>query len=82
MLNGYASVQWWETFMESTFVDLRDRPCAETIRQNVEKAIQTVRQGSCNSCSSIAPAGMREFATLFTNKVEELITKVKLDMKF
>ncbi|KAI6149641.1 hypothetical protein BKA82DRAFT_920403 [Pisolithus tinctorius] len=81
-LNGHASVQWWETFMDSTFADLRDKPCAETIRKNVEKAIQIVHQRNCNSCSSTAPAGMREFATLFTSKVEELITKVELDMKF
>ncbi|KAI6023345.1 hypothetical protein EDC04DRAFT_300466 [Pisolithus marmoratus] len=29
---GFVSAQWWESFMDSTFVDLRDKPCAETVR--------------------------------------------------
>ncbi|KAI6001107.1 hypothetical protein F5J12DRAFT_251520 [Pisolithus orientalis] len=82
VFHGYQVAQWWETFMDSTFMDMRDKPCAETIRQNVDKAIQTVRQRSCGNCSSTAPAGLREFATLFTNKAEELIAKVELDLKF
>ncbi|KAI6112930.1 hypothetical protein F5141DRAFT_1202672 [Pisolithus sp. B1] len=79
---GYTSAQWWEDFMNSTFLDLRDRPCAGTIQQSVEKAIQTVRQRNCRYCSSSAPGGLREFAALFTNRVEELIATVELDLKF
>ncbi|KAI6164502.1 hypothetical protein EDD17DRAFT_1884994 [Pisolithus thermaeus] len=41
-LQGYASAQWWETFIDSAVLDLRDRPCAGTIQRNVEKAIQAV----------------------------------------
>ncbi|KAI6112933.1 hypothetical protein F5141DRAFT_747811 [Pisolithus sp. B1] len=76
------SAQWWETFMDSTFVDLRDKPCAETVRQNVEKAIQIVRQRGCRYCSPVVPGAMRDFETLFINKAEELIAKVELDLKF
>ncbi|KAI6023344.1 hypothetical protein EDC04DRAFT_2900547 [Pisolithus marmoratus] len=82
VFNGMAVAQWWEAFVDATFLDLRDKPCAETIRQNVEKAIQTVRQGGCGNCSALAPGGMRDFGTLFINKVEELIAKVELDLKF
>ncbi|KAI6149634.1 hypothetical protein BKA82DRAFT_920659 [Pisolithus tinctorius] len=77
MLNGHATVQWWETFMDSTFVDLRDNPCADTIRKNVEKAIQTARQRNCGYCSLAVSGGMQEFGTLFINKVEELISQVR-----
>lgn len=76
------SAQWWETFMDSTFVDLRDKPCADTVRQNVEKAIQVVRQRGCRYCSPVVPGAMRDFGTLFINKVEELIAQVELDLKF
>ncbi|KAI6101549.1 hypothetical protein EV401DRAFT_1894107, partial [Pisolithus croceorrhizus] len=68
--------QWWEAFMDATFLDLRDKPCAETIRQNVEKTIQTVRQCNCGHCSASAPGGMRDFGVLFVRKVEELISVV------
>ncbi|KAI6122617.1 hypothetical protein EDD16DRAFT_745064 [Pisolithus croceorrhizus] len=81
-LPAFPSAQWWETFMDSTFVDLRDKPSAETVRQNVEKAIQSVRQRGCGSCSSVVPSAMRDFETLFINKVEELIAKIELDLKF
>ncbi|KAI6101550.1 hypothetical protein EV401DRAFT_792944 [Pisolithus croceorrhizus] len=81
-LQGHSSAQWWETFIDSTVLDLRDRPCAGTIQRNVEKAIQTVRQRNCRYCSSSAPGGLREFAALFTNRVEELIATVELDLKF
>ncbi|KAI6001105.1 hypothetical protein F5J12DRAFT_894724 [Pisolithus orientalis] len=79
---GYTSAQWWEAFMDSTFLDLRDRPCVETIRENVEKAIQAVRQRNCRYCSAAAPGGMRDFGALFINKAEELIAKVEPDLKF
>ncbi|KAI6122615.1 hypothetical protein EDD16DRAFT_745002 [Pisolithus croceorrhizus] len=79
---GYPSAHWWEVFMDSTFLDLRDKPCAETVRQNVEKAIQTVRQDGCRYCTPVVPGAMRDFETLFINKVEELIAQVELDLKF
>ncbi|KAI6023343.1 hypothetical protein EDC04DRAFT_300183 [Pisolithus marmoratus] len=81
VFNKVAVAQWWEAFMDSTFLDLRDKPCAETIRQNVEKAIQAVRQRNCRYCSPVVPGAMRDFATLFINKLEELIVEVKLDLK-
>lgn len=68
--------------MTSTFLDLEDKPCADTIRLNVEKAIHTVRQRNCRSCSPTVPAAMREFGTLLMKKVEELISEVKLDLDF
>ncbi|KAI6149635.1 hypothetical protein BKA82DRAFT_161565 [Pisolithus tinctorius] len=76
VFDGCTVAQWWETFMDSTFLDMQEKPCAETIRQNVDKAIQTIRRCNCGNCSSTVPAGLREFATLFTNKAEELIAKV------
>ncbi|KAI6116749.1 hypothetical protein EDD16DRAFT_1896336 [Pisolithus croceorrhizus] len=81
-LHGYNSAQWWEAFMDSTFLDLRDKPCAETVRQNVEKAIRTALQRNCYYCSPAIPGGMREFGTFFTNKVEELLSQVELGFKF
>ncbi|KAI6094384.1 hypothetical protein F5141DRAFT_1224137 [Pisolithus sp. B1] len=81
-LYGYASAQWWEAFMDSTFLDLRDKPCAETVRQNVENAIRTGPQRKCGYCSPTVPGGMREFGTLFINEVEELLSQVELGLKF
>lgn len=68
--------------MDSTFLDLRDKPCAETVRQNVEKAVQTVRQRGCGHCRPVVPGAMSTFCTFFTNKVEELTAKVQLDVRF
>ncbi|KAI6041895.1 hypothetical protein EDC04DRAFT_1138327 [Pisolithus marmoratus] len=70
------TAQWWEDFMNATFLDFRDKPCAETIRINVEKAIHSVRQRNCKSCIAMVPAGLRDFSTLLTNKLEELTSKV------
>ncbi|KAI6112931.1 hypothetical protein F5141DRAFT_1214247 [Pisolithus sp. B1] len=72
----HSVAQWWEAFMDATFLDLQEKPCAETIRQNVEKAIQTVRQQNCGHCSVSAPGGMRDFGALFIRKMEELISTV------
>lgn len=79
---GYAVAQWWEAFMDATSLDLRDKPCAETIRRSVEKAIQTVRQCNCSHCPASAPAGMRDFGELFIRKVEELISTIELELRF
>lgn len=81
-LFGLCTAQWWEDFMNSTFLDLGDKPCADTIRSNVEKAIHTVRQRNCRSCSPTVPAAMREFGTLLMKKLEELTSEVKLDLEF
>lgn len=74
--------RWWEDYMNSTFLDLQNKPCAETIRSNTEKAIQAVLQRNCSYCCPVAPGGMREFAVLLTKKVEDIISKVALDLAF
>ncbi|KAI6112580.1 hypothetical protein F5141DRAFT_1213842 [Pisolithus sp. B1] len=81
-LFGVSTAQWWEDFMNATFMDLEDKPCAETIRSNVEKAIHVVRQRNCRSCSPTVPAGMRELGSLLTNKLEQLTSEVKLELEF
>ncbi|KAI6149640.1 hypothetical protein BKA82DRAFT_161490 [Pisolithus tinctorius] len=75
-LHGYGVAQWWEAFMDATFLDLQDKPCAETILRNVEEAIRAVRQRNCAYCSVSALGGMREFGSLFIRKAEELISGV------
>lgn len=74
--------RWWEDYMNSTFLDLQNKPCAETIRSNTEKAIKAVLQRNCPYCCPVAPGGMREFAILLTKKVEDIISKVALDLAF
>ncbi|KAI6116747.1 hypothetical protein EDD16DRAFT_1041228 [Pisolithus croceorrhizus] len=77
-----AVAQWWETFMDFTFVELRDKPCPETIRKNVERTIQIVRQRNCRHCSPVVPGVMRDFTNLFIRQIEAIIAEVRLDMKF
>ncbi|KAI6149637.1 hypothetical protein BKA82DRAFT_32653 [Pisolithus tinctorius] len=79
---GTEAAQWFEAFMDSTFLDMQDKPCVETVHRNIEKAVQTVRQGDCRHCSVAVPGGMRDFGVLLIDKVEELIGKVELDLKF
>ena len=69
---------WWEDFMNDTFVGLRDRPCAQTVEKKAEDAIQKFRRNytRCSRCPSVISSGIREFVTLFTNKVEEATAKV------
>ncbi|KAG6330050.1 hypothetical protein ID866_9039 [Astraeus odoratus] len=75
-LFGYCFVKWFEDFMEVTFIALRDKPCTETIQSNIENAIQTAHQRSCQYCTSSVSGGMHEFFSLFQRKVDELIDKV------
>ncbi|KAG6332454.1 hypothetical protein ID866_6638 [Astraeus odoratus] len=79
---GRKPAQWWEEFMDSTFHDLRDRPCSDTIRRRAEEAVQTVRQRNCASCAPVAPAALQEFISLFIEKADELIAKVDLELYF
>ncbi|KAI6016151.1 hypothetical protein BKA83DRAFT_2048160 [Pisolithus microcarpus] len=69
-------------FIDSTFVDLLDRPSAETIQTNVEKAVQTVQQRQCTNCRRSVPSRLRELATVFTNQLEEVISPITLNLKF
>ncbi|KAG6327435.1 hypothetical protein ID866_11654 [Astraeus odoratus] len=75
-LFNYYFVKWFEDFMDTTFLALRDRPCAETIQINVEKAVRTAPQCDCHHCSPLLSAAMQEFATIFKRKLDEVIAKV------
>jgi len=74
--------QWWEDFMEETFLALRDKPCGATILASAEKTVQYVKGLNCEACSPKVAAGMREFSALFVRKAEEEISKVTLELKF
>ncbi|KAG6330582.1 hypothetical protein ID866_8506 [Astraeus odoratus] len=76
MLFDYNVVKWFEDFMDTTFLALRDRPCAETVQSNVEKAVQTARQRNCQCCSPVVSGGMQELATVFKRKIDEVIAQV------
>ncbi|KAG6330788.1 hypothetical protein ID866_8299 [Astraeus odoratus] len=77
LILGRAPVQWWEEFMDSTFQDLRDKPCSDTIRHHAKEAVQTVHQKSCSSCVLVVPGAPQEFTSLFIKKADELIEKVR-----
>ncbi|KAL4072826.1 hypothetical protein V8B97DRAFT_260338 [Scleroderma yunnanense] len=73
---------WWEEFMDATFQALKDKPCAHTIHEMIEKTIQEIRRRSCQSCSSNIASVMCEFADLFAKKVEELVSEVELPLRY
>ena len=75
MLFG-VSLQWWEEFMEETFIALRDKPCKETVQASAEKTVQTVKARNCQACSPKITEGMRDFLDLFTRKIEETVSQV------
>ena len=68
--------QWWESFMEETFLALRDKPCKETVQALAEKTVQTVKARNCQTCSPKVTEGMRDFLDLFTRKIEETVSQV------
>jgi len=68
---------WWEDFMNETFMEIRDRPCAQTVEKGGEEAIRKFRaQYQCSRCSPVVSGGIKEFVTLFTNQMEEVTAKV------
>jgi hypothetical protein len=71
-----VSLQWWEEFMEETFIALRDKPCKETVQASPEKTVQTVKVRNCQACSPKVTEGMRDFLDLFTRKIEETVLQV------
>ncbi|KAI6016152.1 hypothetical protein PISMIDRAFT_685310 [Pisolithus microcarpus 441] len=82
---------WWKSFLFSTFLDLLDKPCAESIQSNIEKVKRTLRnEGTpwavsprgCKLCREVAPDRLRELTIVFANKLEEVTSKVKLSLKF
>ena len=75
--NHNLVASWWEDFMNETFLEIRDRPCAQTIAKGAEETIRKFRaQSSCSRCSSAVSGGMQEFVTLFTNQMEEVTAEV------
>jgi len=78
-LFGNDVASWWVEFMDNTFMEIRDRPCAQTVEKGAEEAIRKFRaqyQGQCSRCSPAVSGGIQEFVTLFTNKIEEVTAKV------
>ncbi|KIJ04570.1 hypothetical protein PAXINDRAFT_22135 [Paxillus involutus ATCC 200175] len=76
------TLQWWEDFMEETFLALRDKPCGATILAAAEKTVQHVKGLNCDACSPRVAEGMRDFSALFVRKVEETVSKVTLELEF
>ena len=76
MLFNQRSLQWWESFMEETFVELRDKPCKATVQASAEKTVQAVKARNCQTCSPKITEGMRDFSDLFVRKIEETISQV------
>ncbi|KAI5987108.1 hypothetical protein EDD15DRAFT_1509838 [Pisolithus albus] len=80
---------WWKGFIVSTFLDLLDKPCAESIQSNVEQVKRTfftttswgTPMRDCTLCREVAPDRLRELTVIFANKVEEVTSKVKLGLK-
>ncbi|KAF9224059.1 hypothetical protein BS17DRAFT_780409 [Gyrodon lividus] len=79
---GAQTLQWWDDFMEETFLALRDRPCGVTIEACAEKTVQAVKARNCAACSPKISKGMRDFSALFTRKVQEAVSQVELELKF
>ncbi|KAH0836777.1 hypothetical protein J3R83DRAFT_8526 [Lanmaoa asiatica] len=71
-----SSLQWWEDFLEETFLALRDKPCKETVQAAAEKTAQSVKARNCEACSPRVTEGMRDFSDLFARKVEEVVSQV------
>lgn len=76
-LFGRKHLVWWEEFMEATFQTLKEKPCARTVRESVEKTITDVRSRDCRSCAPNIATVMHQFADLFAKKVEEVVAEVK-----
>ncbi|KAF9240590.1 hypothetical protein BU15DRAFT_73820 [Melanogaster broomeanus] len=76
------TLQWWNDFMEKTFLALRDKPCEATIQACAEETVQSVRARNCTACSPRIVEGMRDFSALFARKVEEAVSQVELELQF
>ncbi|KAG9313125.1 hypothetical protein JVU11DRAFT_6575 [Chiua virens] len=75
------SLQWWEDFMEQTFVELRDKPCKATIESHAVKTVQSIKGKNCISCSPHVEEGMRGLVELFGKKLDEVVSQIELDFK-
>ncbi|KAN0088147.1 hypothetical protein V8E55_005204 [Tylopilus felleus] len=74
-----SSLQWWEDFMEETFVSLREKPCGETVASQAAKTVESVRGRNCPTCSARITKGMRDFSDLLTKMVEVVVSQIELD---
>ncbi|KAF9224058.1 hypothetical protein BS17DRAFT_808352 [Gyrodon lividus] len=72
---GCYILRWWTDFCDNTFILLRDKPCRATIEMAAEEVIRTVRQRNCKYCSPRVTEIMREFTTLFADKLEEAVSQ-------
>ncbi|KIM65430.1 hypothetical protein SCLCIDRAFT_469025 [Scleroderma citrinum Foug A] len=82
-LFGYEVALWWADFMDETFSEIRDRPCAQTVEKGAKEAIRKFRaQYDCSRCSSTTLRGIPEFVALFTDQMEEVTAKIQLGLRF
>lgn len=71
---------WWEEFMEATFQTLKEKPCAQTVYEAVERTIEEIRRRDCSYCSPNIATVMKPFADLFAEKVEGLVSETDLHL--
>ncbi|KIJ65941.1 hypothetical protein HYDPIDRAFT_27155 [Hydnomerulius pinastri MD-312] len=81
-LFGGQNLQWWNDFMQDTFLVLRDKPCGATIEAAAEEVVKAVRKQGCRACSPGVVEGMRGFSAEFARKVEEVVSQFELELKF
>lgn len=81
-LFGQNHLVWWEEFMEATFQTLKERPCAQTVHEAVERTIEEVRRRNCATCSPNIATVMKPFADLFAKKVEDLVSEIDLHLTY
>ncbi|KAI6097666.1 hypothetical protein EDD16DRAFT_594554 [Pisolithus croceorrhizus] len=73
---------WWEEFMEATFQTLKEKPCAQTVHEAVERTIEEVRRRNCTTCSPSIATVLKQFGDLFAKKVEDLVSEVDLHLTY
>lgn len=65
--------------MKEVFLELQEKPCGATVTSLAEKTVQTVKARNCPTCSASITEGMRNFSDLLAKKVEEVVSRIKLD---
>ena len=71
-----GSLQWWEDFMEETFMALRNKPCKKTLQASANKTVQVVKAQNCQACSPRVSEGMRDLVNFFGRKIDETVSQV------
>ncbi|EGO29131.1 hypothetical protein SERLADRAFT_412754 [Serpula lacrymans var. lacrymans S7.9] len=70
---------WWVVYIQSTSLELKEKPSGETLRRGREKAIDKSNEIACRPCRKTLTTFMVEFINFYADEVDRVTSMISLN---